>query len=51
MSEGRRLLVLSGWEWFKHMCAHVQCWTARGERRCACGMYGLTWQEDAHDSP
>lgn len=49
MPEGRRLLVLAGWEWFKHFCAHVQCWTARGERRCACGMYVLTW-EDGNDS-
>jgi hypothetical protein len=51
MSEPRRLLVLAEWAWFKHMCAHVQCWTARGEPYCACGLYQLTWQESTYDRP
>jgi len=50
MAELRRLLVLKEWPWLKHICPHVVCWTARGEPRCTCGMYALTWEADDDSS-
>jgi len=46
MHEGRGLIVVSDAPWLKHCCAHVTCYTARGEPRCACGMYKLSWEGD-----